>query len=336
MTGAPLLEVRNLTTSICSSGGAVTVVDQVSFSVAAGRSLALVGESGSGKSMTCASILRLLPPSGRIEGGQVRFHGQDLLTLPEREIRRLRGRRIGMILQDAMTSLNPIMTIGDQLGEVFRRHHGVRDRAERRRRAVAALEAVEITGAAQRLDSYPFQLSGGMRQRVCIAINIACAPDLLLCDEPTTALDATVQQQILGLLKRLQRERGLAIIFVTHDLRLAAQFCDEVAVMYAGRIVETGPIGAVFAAPAHPYAEGLLAAAPELGAAPGRLAAIPGTPPAPGSVPVGCRFAPRCTQAEAICSTAYPDWFDWQERSAACWLVPKRLAVPARVVETTA
>lgn len=229
-----------------------------------------------------------------------------------------------MILQDAMTSLNPLFTIGDQIAEVFRVHEGIRNRAELRRRSIEVLEKVKIPAAAERLDSYPFQFSGGMRQRVSIAINIALSPSLLICDEPTTALDVTVQLQILKLLRELQHQHNMAIIFVTHDLHLAAQFCDDVAIMYGGRIVESGPIADVFERPAHPYTVGLLKAVPALSAYERRLAAIPGQQPALHRLPQGCRFASRCEHAVEVCRTQYPDWFEWQgdaraPRRCACW-----------------
>lgn len=323
-----LLDVTDLTTQLTTASGIVTAVDGVSLRVAPGQALALVGESGSGKSMTCHSLLGVLPRNGRVVAGSVRFKGQDLVNLSPREWRSIRGKHIGMVLQDAMTSLNPLMTIGDQLAEVFRYHHNVRNKAQLRRLSIEALEAVQIPAAEQRLASYPFQFSGGMRQRVSIAINLACSPELLLCDEPTTALDVTVQLQILRLLRNLQRERNMAVIFVTHDLRLAAQFCDQVAVMYAGRVVESGAIQNVFKHPAHPYTQGLLQAAPRLDSRIERLATIPGTPPTSRTMPKGCRFAPRCPQADAQCHSTYPDWFDWQQgssRSAACWHVPQLL-----------
>ncbi len=324
-----LLEARGLTTQLVTREGRITAVDHVNLRIEVGRTLALVGESGSGKSMTCSSLLGLLPANGRVVAGEVLFKGEDLLKKTPRALRAIRGRQIGMVLQDAMTSLNPLLTIGEQVGEVFRYHHGITDRAELRRRAVAALEAVRIPAAAERLDSYPFQFSGGMRQRVAIAINLACEPELLFCDEPTTALDATVQLQILDLLRELQRSRRTTIVFVTHDLRLAARFCDDVAVMYAGRIVERGPIAEVFDRPGHPYTEGLLRAAPSLLQRRERLTTIPGVPPAPGRWPAGCRFAPRCTQADARCEAQYPDWFSWAERrrDVACWRTPERLGV---------
>ncbi|REE93224.1 ABC transporter ATP-binding protein [Cupriavidus plantarum] len=322
-----LLETRNLTTQLVTQGGTVTAVDHVNLKVRRGKILALVGESGSGKSMTCASMLGLLPPNGRIVEGEVLFDGADLVRMRPRQLRALRGKRIGMVLQDAMTALNPLLTIGDQIAEVFRWHHGITDRATLQRLSIEALEAVRIPAAAERLDSYPFQFSGGMRQRVCIAINLACAPDLLICDEPTTALDVTVQMQILGLLKSLQASRQLTIVFVTHDLQLASQFCDDVAIMYAGRVVEQGPIADVFAQPVHPYTEGLLRAVPSLHDRDAALRTIPGTPPLARAWTDGCRFAARCPEADARCHARYPNWFAWQEdqRRVACWHTVQRV-----------
>jgi len=321
-----LLETRDLTTQIVTRGGTITAVDHVNLKVRKGKVLALVGESGSGKSMTCSSMLGLLPPNGKVVKGQVLFKGQDLLKMPPRELRKIRGKQIGMVLQDAMTALNPLLTIGEQVGEVFRWHHGVTDRNELRRLSIQALEAVKIPAAEERLDSYPFQFSGGMRQRVCIAINIACSPDLLICDEPTTALDVTVQMQILGLLKELQATRDMTIVFITHDLQLASQFCDDVAIMYAGRIVEHGPIAEVFSQPVHPYTEGLVRAIPSLDDCDAPLKTIPGTPPLSRDWPHGCRFAPRCAEADARCRSTYPNWFEWDagRRKVACWHTPQR------------
>ncbi len=317
----PLLEARNLTTMLRGKHGVVTAVDNVSLRVDAGRSLALVGESGSGKSMTCNTLLGLLPSNGRVVQGEVHYKGRDLTKLSSAEMAKIRGREIGMILQDAMTSLNPLLTIGDQVAEIFRVHQGIRDKAELRRLSVDVLERVKIPAALERLDSYPFQFSGGMRQRVSIAINVALSPELLICDEPTTALDVTVQLQILRLLRELQQQRNMALIFVTHDLHLASQFCDDVAIMYGGRIVESGPIADVFARPAHPYTAGLLRAVPSLGRYEKRLEAIPGQQPGLTEWPQGCRFAPRCALATRQCRDQYPDWFEWQDgaRRSACW-----------------
>jgi oligopeptide/dipeptide ABC transporter ATP-binding protein len=320
MASDTILHAKNLTTVLRTATGVVKAVDNVSLEVKAGRSLALVGESGSGKSMTCMSMLGLLPGNGRVAAGEVLFKGRDMAKMSADELQGLRGREIGMILQDAMTSLNPLFTIGDQVGEVFKYHQGVTDRAELRRRSVEVLEKVKIAGAEGRLDSYPFQFSGGMRQRVSIAINVALSPSLLICDEPTTALDVTVQLQILKLLRELQQAQNMAIVFVTHDLHLAAQFCDDVAIMYAGRIVEAGPIADVFARPAHPYTRGLLKAVPSMEAYKEPLTAIPGHQPSLAKLPPGCRFEPRCVYALDVCRQQYPDWFEWEpSRRCACW-----------------
>ncbi|WP_083745525.1 ABC transporter ATP-binding protein [Variovorax sp. KK3] len=320
MASDTILQAKNLTTVLRTASGVVRAVDNVSLEVKAGRSLALVGESGSGKSMTCMSMMGLLPGNGRLAAGEVYFKGRDITKISPRELQALRGREIGMILQDAMTSLNPLFTIGEQVGEVFKYHQGVTDKAELRRRSIEVLEKVKIPAAEGRLDSYPFQFSGGMRQRVSIAINIALSPSLLICDEPTTALDVTVQLQILKLLRELQKAQNMAIVFVTHDLHLAAQFCDDVAIMYAGRIVEAGPIADVFARPAHPYTRGLLKAVPSLESYKRPLTAIPGHQPSLAKLPTGCRFEPRCAYALDVCRQQYPDWFEWEpSRRCACW-----------------
>jgi peptide/nickel transport system ATP-binding protein/oligopeptide transport system ATP-binding protein len=329
-----LLEIRQLTTQLLTRQGVVTAVDRVSLAVARGKTLALVGESGSGKSMTCASLMRLLPGNGKVVHGEVLFKGEDLLRYSPRQMRAVRAGQIGMVLQDAMTSLNPLLTIGQQLGEVFRYQQGIRDRAQLRRLSIAALDAVHIPAAEARLSSYPFEFSGGMRQRVCIAISIASSPDLLICDEPTTALDVTVQLQILRLLRDLQRERGMAMVFVTHDIELARQFADDVSVMYAGRVVEEGPIDQVFDDPLHPYTRALLQASPRLTEDRQRLMSIPGAPTPLHELGVGCRFAPRCAAASTQCTTSYPDWFRWdttsRARAAACWQVPLHLSERSR------
>ena len=326
----PILDVRHVTTVLRGKSGPVMPVDNVSFTVRRGRALALVGESGSGKSMTCLSVMNLLPSNGRVVAGEVLFKGHDLLAMPHDALEQIRGREIGMILQDAMTSLNPLMTIGDQVAEVFRHHQGIRDKRELKRRCIEVLEKVRIPAAEERLHSYPFQFSGGMRQRVSIAINIALSPDLLICDEPTTALDVTVQLQILALLRELQRANDMGIVFVTHDLHLAAQFCDDVAIMYGGRIVESGPIDEVFAAPVHPYTVGLLEAVPRLSTYERRLTAIPGQQPSLTALPEGCRFEARCTYAIDRCRAHYPDWFEWDThagpRRSACWRTADRIA----------
>ncbi|AQH04251.1 hypothetical protein A9R05_35555 (plasmid) [Burkholderia sp. KK1] len=286
--------------------GHARLVDGVSFSVKAGRTLGLVGESGSGKSVTCLSVLGLPPRGVRVTEGRILFDGDDLRAKTPAELNALRGREIGMILQDPMTSLNPLLTVGRQITEMFRYRDGMTSRKEREARAIELLRRVRIPAPESRLHSYPHQFSGGMRQRVAIAMNIACNPRLLIADEPTTALDVTVRLQILDLLREVQAERGTAIVLVTHDLHLVRRYCDDVAVMYAGRIVEQGPVGDVFARPRHPYTKGLLGAVPRLRDPQHRLTVIPGQPPLPGGIAQGCRFAPRCPGARADCMNAYP------------------------------
>lgn len=299
---APLLEIEDLAVEFLTDHGWVRVVDGVSFRVGAGETLGLVGESGSGKTVTSLSVMQLIPrPPGRIVGGSIRFEGRELLGLPEPELEALRGDAIAMVFQESMTSLNPAFTIGDQIGEVVRRHRGV-SRREARIRALEVLELVQIPDPEARIDAYPHEFSGGMRQRAAIAMALACDPKLLIADEPTTALDVTVQAQVLDLLRSLQQRLGMGILFVTHNLGVVADLCDRVTVMYAGRIVETANVFDLFERPRHPYTEGLLAAMPQLGERGQRLAAIPGAPPMPWQMPGGCRFQPRCAYAEAACA----------------------------------
>jgi len=319
-----VLEVSNLTTHLVTRSGVSAAVDGVSFSVRRNSTFGLVGESGSGKSVTCLSIMNLLPPNGRVTGGSIRFNGEELTTKSRSEMNGLRGRRISMILQDPMTSLNPLFTVGDQVGEMFRsdgRSVRVKDRV------VDALRRVRIPAPEQRLRNYPHQLSGGMRQRVSIAMNIARVPDLLLADEPTTALDVTIQLQILQLLRAIQAESGMSIVFVTHNLHVVAKFCDEMAVMYAGRIVESGRVADIFRNPAHPYTRGLLAAMPHVLGKEERLSAIPGQPPSLSDLRAGCRFNPRCELATEQCRTAYPPTVGLGDRhEAACWALAEGAA----------
>jgi peptide/nickel transport system ATP-binding protein len=290
----PLLRLENLKTYFHTDDAVVRAVDGVSYEVNAGETLAVVGESGSGKSVTALSILRLIPqPPGRIESGRVLFKGRDLLTLPEAEMRRIRGAEISMIFQEPMTSLNPVFTCGEQIIEAVMLHDKV-DRRAARKRAIEMLELVGIPSAPQRVDEYPHQLSGGMRQRVMIAMALACRPAVLIADEPTTALDVTIQAQILELLKRLQAELGMAVILITHDLGVVAETADRVAVMYAGQVVEYSDVRAAFRRPLHPYAAGLQASLPKLGETRDRLRVIPGNVPNPARFPEGCRFHPRC------------------------------------------
>ncbi|WP_368622278.1 ABC transporter ATP-binding protein [Paraburkholderia sp. BR13444] len=317
---APVLAVEALIAQTDSPQAPVRLVDGVSFSVHAGRTLALVGESGSGKSVTCLSVLGLPPAGVRVAGGRILLRGSDLRDKTPAELQALRGREIGMILQDPMTSLNPLLTIGRQLTEMFRYRANVKSHAECEARAVDLLRRVRIPAPESRLRSYPHQFSGGMRQRVAIAMNLACNPGLLIADEPTTALDITVRLQVLDLLRELQAERGTAIVLVTHDLHLVRRYCDDVAVMYTGRIVEQGPVEAVFAQPRHPYTIGLLGAVPRLRQPQRRLTVIPGQPPLPGSIAQGCHFAPRCPRADADCTAHYPATVETLPgRGVACW-----------------
>ena len=301
-----ILTVEDLTVRFHTDAGWIDAIENVSFSVGARECLGIVGESGSGKSVTALSILRLHnPPTTRYRSGRIRYGGRDLLGLPERDLRRLRGGEIAMIFQDPMSSLNPVLTIADQIVETIRQHQSI-SVAAARRRAVELLDLVRIPDAARRLDEYPHRLSGGMRQRVMIAMAIACRPKLLIADEPTTALDVTIQAQILELLRELQAELGMAMILITHDLGVIAQFAHRVAVMYAGEIIETAPVARIFAAPLHPYTQGLLAAIPRLEGDSGRLAAIPGTIPDPAQRVAGCRFHPRCAERMAACEAEHP------------------------------
>ena len=301
-----LLEVRDLRTYIYTRRGVVKAVDGATFSVRRGETLGIVGESGSGKSMTCLSILRLVPePGGRIVGGEIRFDGENLLTKSPDEMRRLRGSRIAMILQDPMASLNPAMTVGEQIAETLALHRGLRGRALDQR-VIELLRQVKISDPERRVHAYPHQMSGGIRQRVAGAIAISCQPSLLIADEPTTSLDVTIQSQYLRLLKEIQRETNLALVFVTHDLGIVAKLCDRVAVMYAGRIVELGRTRDIFNRPRHPYAVGLLDCLPTLRRGREPLTAIEGQPPDLAHVPEGCSFAPRCPMAEPRCSETRP------------------------------
>ena len=303
---APLLSVRNLSAGFVAGGRVLTAVDGVSFAVGAGETLALLGESGCGKSASALALMRLLPPGGRMLGGEVHFAGQELFSLPEAVMRDVRGSGLAMIFQEPATSLNPVLTVGRQIGEALARHVGLSGAAARAR-AQELLAAVGIADAARRLDEYPFQLSGGMKQRVMIAIALAADPRVLIADEPTTALDVTIQAQILDLLRRLQAERGMGMLLITHDLGVVARMAQRVAVMYAGQIVEEAPREAFFSAPAHPYTRMLFAALPNLAARDGRLATIPGQVPALDALPAGCRFVARCPQAVPRCTAEMPE-----------------------------
>jgi len=312
-----LLKGKELRTYFFTRRGVVKAVDGVDLSLEEGRTLGLVGESGCGKSVTALSILRLVPrPRGRIVGGEIRYQGRNLLDLPEEEMRRIRGGEIGMVFQEPMTSLNPVFSIGDQLMEAITVHHRM-SRREARERALELLSAVGFPDPALRLKNYPHQLSGGMRQRVMIAIALAGEPRVLIADEPTTALDVTIQAQILDLIQRLKEERGLSVIFITHNLGIVASFADEVAVMYAGRIVERAGVEAIFHQPLHPYTRGLLESVPRPSS--DHLHPIPGSVPTE-EVP-GCPFHPRCREAMEVCRDTLPPLLPLPEgREVRCWL----------------
>jgi peptide/nickel transport system ATP-binding protein len=326
---APLLSVEHLTTGFDQQGRFVPAVIDISFDIGAGETLCLVGESGSGKSLTALSIMRLIDPPGRIDGGRVVLRtalgSRDLLTLPEREMQRVRGAEIGLVFQEPMTALNPVFTIGNQIEETLRIHHRA-TRADAREKAIALLKSVSVPEPERRVREYPHQLSGGLRQRALIALALACNPSLLIADEPTTALDVTIQAQILDLLRDLQKRMGLALLLITHDLGVVAGMADRVAVMYAGRIVEQAPVRALFADPKHPYTRGLMASMP--GHEPGaRLKAIQGTVPALGNLPRGCAFAPRCPDRFEACDTAPPDSTPLgDDRAVKCYLYEPRAA----------
>jgi oligopeptide/dipeptide ABC transporter ATP-binding protein len=316
----PILDVRDLRTHLRTRSGTVRAVDGVSFTVDAGETLGLVGESGSGKSMTCLSILRLVPrPGGRIVGGEVRLDGEDLLARSEAEMVAIRGRKVAMILQDPMSSLNPVFSIGMQVGEPLALYHRLGG-PTLRARAVELLSAVGIASAAQRLRAFPHQLSGGQRQRVVGAMAIAAPPRVLLADEPTTSLDPTIQAQYLRLLKELQAHHRLAMVFVTHNLGIVARMCDRVAVMYAGRIVETGSVREIFTTPAHPYTKALIESVPAVRGGRARLTAIEGQPPDLLRLPSGCAFHPRCPEALEPCRTDPPPAVPIADGHVArCW-----------------
>ncbi len=301
----PVLSVRSLTTTFELGAGSLTAVNGVSFDIRRGETLGLVGESGSGKSVTAFSIVGLLPPPGRVTAGEILFQGRDLARLPDEEMRRIRGAGIGFVFQEPMAALNPVMRVGDHIAEALQ-VHGLASRAEARARAVDLLRAVRIADADRRVDDYPHQLSGGMRQRVMMAIALACRPPLLIADEPTTALDVTVQAQVLDLLREMKREFDIGLLLITHDLGVIAETADRVAIMYAGRIVEEGPVRSILRVPAHPYTQGLLESIPG-GAAGTRLKAINGTAANLAALPPGCSFGPRCPLHMPICDTAFPE-----------------------------
>ncbi|MEQ9643253.1 MAG: ABC transporter ATP-binding protein [Alphaproteobacteria bacterium] len=321
--GDVLLEVSNLSTHFRSSEGVFKAVDDISFTVRRGETLGIVGESGCGKSVTSLSIMGLVPqPPGVIAGGEIRFDGRDLLKLSKREMRAVRGRDISMIFQEPMTSLNPVHKIGEQIVEGILMHESV-GHAAAWKRAVEMLDRVGIPSPEQRADDYPFQLSGGMRQRAMIAIALACRPKLLIADEPTTALDVTIQAQILDLLRELQEQTGTAVILITHDLGVVAELAHRIVVMYAGKVIETAAVGDLFSDPHHPYTLGLLGSVPKLHVDEERLAIIEGTVPNPYSMPDGCKFNPRCPFAGDECRRSVPGLSEAAPAHlAACFKVP--------------
>jgi peptide/nickel transport system ATP-binding protein len=324
----PLLEVRHLRVEFPTRRGTLVALDDVSFDIAPGEVLGVVGESGAGKSLTGASIIGLLEPPGRVAGGEIRFDGRRIDNLPYDEMRKLRGRHIGAIFQDPLTSLNPLYTIGRQLTETIQTHLPV-SAAEARERAIRLLEETGIPAAAQRIDQYPHQFSGGMRQRVVIALALAAEPRLIVADEPTTALDVSIQAQIISLIKRLCREHGAAVMLVTHDMGVIAETCDRVAVMYAGRIAEIGPVQDVIHAPAHPYTVGLMGSIPSMDSDRERLLQIDGAMPRLNAIPPGCAFNPRCPHVFDRCLRDRPDLMDAGRTRAACWRVVPASAVAA-------
>ena len=324
----PLLSISGLRTVFRTAGGDVAAVDGVDLAVARGRTLGIVGESGCGKSVLSLSVMRLVPSPGRVAAGQIMFDGQNLLDLPLARMRDIRGNRIAMIFQEPMTSLNPVFTVGDQITEAMRAHDRTASGAALRCRAIEALQRVRIPVPERRFDEYPHQMSGGMRQRVMIAMALACEPDLLIADEPTTALDVTVQAQILDLLRELQQQSGMAIILITHDLGIVAEMANEVAVMYAGRVVERAAGVDIFDDPQHPYTLGLLGSIPKIDETRDRLLAIEGTVPAPFDLPSGCRFHPRCVFSTAACAMEDPPLRLLAEgHSAACIHAPVEVEV---------
>jgi len=322
----PLLEVRHLRVEFPSRRGTLVAIDDVSFTIAPGEVLGVVGESGAGKSVTGAAIIGLIEPPGRIAGGEILLEGARIDNLPPEAMRQVRGRKIGAVFQDPLTSLNPLYTVGRQIEETIRTHLALDARAARAR-AIELLEATGIPAAAQRIDHYPHQFSGGMRQRVVIALALAARPQLVVADEPTTALDVSIQAQIISLLKRLCREQGTAVMLVTHDMGVIAETADRVAVMYAGRIAEIGPVADVIHRPRHPYTVGLMGSIPSIGGHRAELAQIDGAMPRLNAIPRGCAFNPRCAQAIDRCRSDRPELMPAGASLAACWLHHER--VPA-------
>ena len=342
MPNESLLQVSDLRVEFKSRRGTAMVLNGVDFELRGGETLCVVGESGCGKSMTALALLRLIPsPPGRIASGRIALRGRDLLAVSEAEMREVRGNKISMIFQEPMTSLNPVYTVGDQIGESLRLHAGLDARAARAR-AIEMLAQVGIPTPDKRIDDYPHQMSGGMRQRVMIAMALACRPDILIADEPTTALDVTVQAQIFDLLRDLQRDNGTAILMITHDMGAVAEMADRVMVMYAGRVIEQGTVDEVLSAPSHPYTQGLIECLPELGSSrhgePAALAEIPGVVPSIWELGRGCAFRERCRHAHARCAQEVPPMFAAGDapgaghHAAACWLLDERHAELAEEV----
>jgi oligopeptide/dipeptide ABC transporter ATP-binding protein len=326
--GEPILRINGLHTEFKVHGGVVKAVDGVTLTIPAGKTVGLVGESGCGKSITALSVMQLLESNGRITSGEILFHGQDMLAMTPERIREIRGNDIGMIFQEPMTALNPVFSVGDQIAEAVKLHQEVSNEAARAR-AIEMLKLVGISDAERRAGEYPHELSGGMRQRVMIAMALSCNPDLLIADEPTTALDVTIQAQILELMRELQARMGSAILLITHDLGVVAEMCDEVAVMYAGRIVEQASTADIFAHPKHPYTQGLLASIPKLGFKQDRLHVITGGGPNPLAMPLGCRFHPRCPNRFGPCDKQIPMLSGVApDHLAACFLYPEVKGIP--------
>ena len=322
---APLLEVRNLRVEFPTRRGTLLALDDISFDIAPGEILGVVGESGAGKSLTGAAIIGLLEPPGRIAAGQILLAGQRIDNLPYDQMRKIRGRKIGAIFQDPLTSLNPLYTIGRQLTETIQTHLPVGGE-EARQRAICLLQETGIPAAEQRIDQYPHQFSGGMRQRVVIALALAAEPQLIVADEPTTALDVSIQAQIISLLKRLCKDHGAAVMLVTHDMGVIAETCDRVAVLYAGRVAEIGPVGDVIHRSRHPYTAGLMGSIPSMDVDRERLLQIDGAMPRLNAIPAGCAFNPRCPQSMARCRHERPELLAAGSTRAACWLVDSAAA----------
>ncbi|HIJ57836.1 MAG TPA: ABC transporter ATP-binding protein [Deltaproteobacteria bacterium] len=318
------MEVNDLVTAFDTEAGRIRAVDRVSFKVGKGRTLGVVGESGCGKSVTALSIMRLLPnPAGEIEQGEIRFEGKDIVRLPAEEMQKIRGRKISMIFQEPMTALNPVHRIGKQIGEVFRLHYSGMNNAEILKESIKLLDRIGMPDPEKRIHEYPHQISGGMRQRVMIAMALACRPDILIADEPTTALDVTIQAQILDLIHELQQDTNMSVIFITHDLGVIAEICDDVVVMYAGKVVENAPVIEIFESPKHPYTRGLLASIPKLETKrKSRLSIIEGRVPSLDELPKGCRFSNRCPYVMDICTTASPPLIEIDgNHAASCYLL---------------